>query len=125
MLTVVDEDRLDLVFAALANRRRRALVLALATRPASIAQLAAELGMSLPAIHPHVAALEEAGLVRRRKSGRVNYLAITRSGLALALDWLESFNPHWGTDEDSLENYIAAIASADADTAPNPQENQQ
>ncbi len=138
MLTVVDEDRLDLVFAALANRRRRALVLALATHPASIAQLAAELGMSLPAIHPHVAALEAAGLVRRRKSGRVNYLAITRSGLALALDWLESFNPHWGSDEDSLENYVAAIASADGDSvdagaaanattetdpAPNPEEN--
>lgn len=116
MLSVVDEDRLDLLFAALANRRRRAIVLALATHPASIAQLAQEQGMSLPAIHRHVIALEDAGLVHRRKAGRVNYLAITRSGLALALDWLGSFHPHWGSDEETLENYIAGIARASATT---------
>jgi DNA-binding transcriptional ArsR family regulator len=116
MLSVADEDRLDLLFAALANRRRRAIVLSLATHPASIAQLAQEQGMSLPAIHRHIVALEGADLVHRRKSGRVNYLAISRSGLALSLDWLGGFHPHWGTDQESLENYIAAIERSTART---------
>jgi DNA-binding transcriptional ArsR family regulator len=112
MLSVAEEERLDLVFAALANRRRRAIVLSLATKPASIAQLALEQGMSLPAIHRHILALEDADLVHRRKSGRVNYLAISRAGLALALDWLGAFRPHWGSDQESLENYIAGIERA-------------
>jgi DNA-binding transcriptional ArsR family regulator len=112
MLSVADEEKLDLVFAALANRRRRAIVLSLASKPASIAQLAQEHGMSLPAIHRHILALEDADLVHRRKSGRVNYLAISRAGLALALDWLSGFHPHWGSDRESLENYIAGIERA-------------
>jgi DNA-binding transcriptional ArsR family regulator len=119
MLSVADEDRLDLLFAALANRRRRAMVLSLATRPASIQQLAEAHGMSLPAIHRHVIALEDAGLVQRRKSGRVNYLAISRGGLALALDWIGGFNPHWGTDDETLDNYIAALAR-DGETQEDP-----
>ena len=120
MLSVVDEDRLDLLFAALANRRRRTIVLSLAAHPASIAQLAQAQEMSLPAIHRHVIALEDAGLIHRRKSGRVNYLAISRAGLGLALDWVGSFNPHWGTDDETLENYIAGITrDADARETPN------
>jgi DNA-binding transcriptional ArsR family regulator len=114
MLTVAldDEDRLDLIFAALANRRRRQIVESLALQPASIAQLAAAQGASLPAIHRHVVALEEAELVQRRKNGRVNFLALTRSGVVLAQDWLAQFHPYWGSAEESLDNYIAGIARA-------------
>lgn len=121
MLSVADDDRLDLLFAALANRRRRTVVLSLATRPASIAQLAQEQGMSLPAIHRHIVALEDAGLVHRRKSGRTNYLAISRARLALALEWLGAFHPHWGSDEESLDNYIAAIADTTTETKEHPE----
>jgi DNA-binding transcriptional ArsR family regulator len=112
MVELDDEDRLDLIFAALANRRRRQIVESLALHPASIAQLAAAQGASLPAIHRHILALEEAELVQRRKSGRVNFLALTRSGVVLAQDWLAQFHPYWGSAEESLDNYIAGIARA-------------
>lgn len=108
MLTVED-DQLDLVFAALASRRRRQIVATLALRPASIAQLAQEQDSSLPAIHRHIVALEDAGLIHRRKAGRVNFLALTRSGLALAQGWLGGFHTYWGSDDETLDNYIAAI----------------
>lgn len=121
MLSVADEDRLDLLFAALANRRRRTIVLSLATHPAAIGQLAQEQEMSLPAIHRHVIALEDADLVHRRKSGRTNYLAISRSALALALEWLGAFHPYWGSDEESLDNYIAAIADHTTETKEYPE----
>lgn len=111
MLTVGEnDDELDLVFGALANRRRRQIVLTLALHPASIAQLAREQDSSLPAIHRHVVALEEANLVHRRKSGRVTFLALTRSGLIAVQDWLGQFNAYWGTSDESLDNYIAGIA---------------
>ena len=111
MLTVADDDldRLDLVFAALTNRRRRQIVLALALQPASIAQLAEQQGASLPAIHRHILALEDAGLVHRRKSGRVNYLALTREGLIPVQQWLSAFNTYWGSDSETLDNYIEGI----------------
>lgn len=105
------DDELDLLFGALASRRRRAIVSTLALRPASIGQLAGEQGSSLPAIHRHVVALEEAGLVERRKSGRVTYLALTRAGMVTVQDWLGQFHAFWGTPQESLENYIAAIAA--------------
>lgn len=106
-----DDDQLDAIFAALGNRRRRRIVHTLATRPVSIGQLAAEQGASLPAIHRHVVTLEEAGLVNRRKSGRVTFLALTRSGLLAAQGWLNGFQAHWGASDESLENYIAGITA--------------
>jgi DNA-binding transcriptional ArsR family regulator len=115
MLTMTDsdEERLDLVFAALANRRRRQIVTTLALHPASIAQLAEEQDSSLPAIHRHIVALEDAGLIHRRKSGRVNFLALTRSGLTLSRNWLADFQTFWGSDEETLDNYIAAMKEAE------------
>jgi DNA-binding transcriptional ArsR family regulator len=102
--------RLDQVFAALANRRRRRILVTLALHPASIAQLATEQGQSLPAIHRHIASLEEARLIERRKAGRVNYLALSREGVRLAQDWLGTFHAYWGSDAETLDNYIAGIA---------------
>jgi DNA-binding transcriptional ArsR family regulator len=105
------DDRLDAIFTALGNRRRRRIVQTLATRPVSIGQLAAEQNASLPAIHRHVVALEEAGLVHRRKSGRVTFLALTRSGLLAGQAWLNGFHAHWGSSNESLDNYVAGIAA--------------
>jgi DNA-binding transcriptional ArsR family regulator len=64
----------------------------------------------LPAIHRHIVALEEAGLIHRRKSGRVNFVALSRGGLDLARRWLSDFHSYWGSDDETLENYIAGIA---------------
>ena len=110
VLTIADEDALDQAFAALANRRRRQIVRTLAVQPASIAQLAREQDLSLPAMHRHVTALEEAGLVERKKHGRENFLALKRSGVLVAQQWLGEFHAYWGESHESLENYVAAMA---------------
>jgi DNA-binding transcriptional ArsR family regulator len=119
VLTVPDDDRLDLVFGAFANRKRRQIVETLALRPASITQLADEQESSLPAIHRHIQVLEEAGLAQRRKSGRVNFLALDRSGILTAQGWVGSFHAYWGTGDETLENYIAGIARSDGSTEGN------
>ena len=72
-------DDLDSVFTALASRHRRQIVDLLALQPASIQQLARRIGISLTAIHRHIRVLEDANLIRRKKSGRVNFLAINRA----------------------------------------------
>jgi len=95
-----DATDLDTVFAALSHRHRREIVDLLARQPASIQQLARQIGISLPAIHRHLAVLEEASLIQRRKSGRVNFLAIRRAGLHRVRDWALQYRSDWGTDEE-------------------------
>ena len=108
-----DGASLDAVFSALANTHRRQVVDLLSLQPASIQQLARHLGISLTTIHRHIQVLQAAGLVRRKKSGRVNFLAINRSTLLLVQEWAGRYQAHWGSDEDTLENYIRGIRDAD------------
>ena len=100
---------LDRVMEALASDIRREVVHELGRGPASIAQLAESQHLSLPAIHRHIKLLEEAKLVQRKKSGRVNFLAIDRTGLLLAQKWLAQYHAYWGSNEETLDNYVARI----------------
>ena len=106
-----DTDGLSGGFDALANEHRRAIVYELALGPNSISQLAKKRGLSLPAIHKHIRVLEDARMIRRRKSGRTNFLALEREPLRLLQSWIEQFNPYWGDESESLENYITYLNS--------------
>ena len=118
-------DDLDSVFAALASRQRRQIVDLLALQPASIQQLARRIGISLTAIHRHVRVLEDAALVRRKKIGRVNFLAINRATLLRVQEWAQQYHAYWGSDEETLENYVAAIEQAErANNDPEEKERQ-
>lgn len=111
LLSMITKDakKLDRMLAALANEKRRRIVCTLALQPASIGQLAHQQRSSLPAIHRHIKVLERAKLVRRRKSGRVNFLALDRTGLLLVQDWIRQYHAYWGAEEETLENYVASI----------------
>jgi DNA-binding transcriptional ArsR family regulator len=102
-------DHLSRVFDALANEHRREIMRLLALQPRSISQLAELRGLSLPAIHKHVRVLEEAAMVSRRKLGRTNFLALERGPLGRLQTWTGQFNPWWGTDGETLENYADAL----------------
>jgi DNA-binding transcriptional ArsR family regulator len=64
-------ERLDKAFAALADPTRRAMVERLSQGQASVSELAEPFSISLPAVSKHLGVLEEAGLIARRKDGRV------------------------------------------------------
>ena len=65
------EQQLDLVFQALADGTRRAIVARLSRGPASVSELAAPLKMSMPSVMQHLDVLQRGGLVRSEKVGRV------------------------------------------------------
>lgn len=119
-LTVVagGGDELSPVFEALVNEHRREIVLALAVQPRSIGQLADLRGLSLPAMTKHVKVLEAAMLVRRRKIGRTNILALRRDPLRLLQSWVGNLNPWWGTDDESLENYLEHLQPPSTQESP-------
>ena len=114
-------DALDTILSALANPHRRDIVYTLGLHPCTINQLADMRGLSLPAIHKHIAILEGSGLITRRKVGRSNVLTLHRHTLGALQEWLAQFHPHWGSDDATLENYAAFVGSGDQ-PPPHPKE---
>ncbi|MGI9648194.1 MAG: ArsR/SmtB family transcription factor [Acidimicrobiia bacterium] len=108
MNEVVNQNR---VFEVLANEHRREIIQALSLQPHSISQLAGLRGLSLPAIHKHVMALESAELVVRKKVGRTNFLALNRVSLRSVQQWLQQFNLFWGDESETLENYALHLGT--------------
>ena len=104
-------DALDEVFEGLSNPKRRGIISTLAFRPATISQLAEEQDLSLPAIHKHIKILEKAQLIQRRKAGRQNFIAFNPRTMSLAQDWINQYNTAWGSNQETLENYISSLRS--------------
>lgn len=102
-------NNLDHIFEAFAHQKRRGIINTLAYRPATISQLATEQHLSLPAMHKHIRLLENAGLIQRRKVGRTNFVAFNRHAMQIAQDWIMQYNTAWGSDSETLENYIASL----------------
>lgn len=65
-----DEDRADALFHALSDRTRRDILRRVLTGEHSVSALAANYDMSFAAVQKHVAVLERAGLITKRRSGR-------------------------------------------------------
>ena len=104
-----ESKKLDAIFSALANKHRRAIVRRLALQPSSIAILAEREKLSLPAIHKHIKIMEDAGLLKRKKSGRCNFLALDRNSLMIIRDWSNQYHEYWGHNNESLDNYVREI----------------
>ena len=102
-------NELDEVFAALGNSKRRGILHTLAFRPATVSQLAGEHDLSLPAIHKHIRVLERAGLILRKKVGRVNFVALNKKSLMSLQGYINQYRTEWGSDRETLENYIAGF----------------
>jgi len=69
-VTEEDEDRADALFHALADRTRRDIMRRVLAGESSVSTLAAKYDMSFAAVQKHVAVLEKAGLLTKRRSGR-------------------------------------------------------
>jgi DNA-binding transcriptional ArsR family regulator len=100
------DERLDLVFGALADRTRRALLAQLSHAPASISQLAGPHQMSLPAVSKHLRVLEHAGLIRRTIDGRVHRCRLDAAAMREADQWLEHYRVFWDHTLSALSDYI-------------------
>lgn len=82
---------LDLIFAALADPTRRAILARLAAGEASVLELAGPFDISQPAISRHLKVLEQAGLIERRREAQRRPCRINVDPLEEAARWLEDF----------------------------------
>lgn len=99
-------DELSLTFAALADPTRREVLERLAEGPATVSELAEPYDMTLPAMMKHLRVLEEAGLLRTEKSGRVRRCGLTPGPMQSAGGWIEQYRDLWEGRLDALEEYL-------------------
>ena len=107
---------LDQVFHALADPTRRGMVERLVRGPASVSELSRPLAMSLPAAMQHLQVLEDAGLVRSEKTGRVRTCRIEPDALRAAEAWVTGQRTAWETRLDRLGDYLAGHGADSPDT---------
>ncbi|HEY2027206.1 MAG TPA: metalloregulator ArsR/SmtB family transcription factor [Gemmatimonadaceae bacterium] len=103
---VMHSQQLDLVFRALGDPTRRAMLRRLSKQEHTVGELAKPFEMSLAAASKHVKALEEAGLVRRTVRGRTHFCQLDPRPLEKADEWLRSYERLWDKRLETLEELL-------------------
>jgi DNA-binding transcriptional ArsR family regulator len=101
------EQQVDRVFHALADPNRRVIVERLSRGSATVSELARPLPMSLSAVVQHLQVLQESGLVRSEKVGRVRTCRIEPAALRSVEQWIGARQSSWERRLDSLGDYLA------------------
>lgn len=98
---------LDLAFQALSDPGRRAMVERLSLGPASVSELAKPLPMTLSAVVQHLKILEEAGLVKSQKVGRVRTCTLDIRTMTQVERWIAERKRFWERQYDQLDAWLA------------------
>jgi DNA-binding transcriptional ArsR family regulator len=99
-------DRLDAVFAALADPTRRAILAMLLEDDMAVTDVAEPFAMSLAAISKHLTVLSEAGLISREKRGRVIWCKLEPEAMREASVWMRGFGQVDPLDLDDFERFL-------------------
>ncbi|HVU07412.1 MAG TPA: metalloregulator ArsR/SmtB family transcription factor [Verrucomicrobiae bacterium] len=100
---------LNRTFAALADPTRRRILQHLAGGDRCVTDLARPHRMSLPAVSKHLRVLENAGLVRRQRDGRVHRLKLEAKPMQQAQAWIEEYRRFWEASFDRLDEYLKQL----------------
>jgi len=103
---------LDGVFHALADPTRRAILQHLSRGQASVSEVAKPLGMTLAAVVQHIQVLEQCGVIRTRKEGRVRTCRMEPKALALVEQWVAARRGSWEKHFDRLGAMFEEEASS-------------
>jgi DNA-binding transcriptional ArsR family regulator len=97
---------LDRTFGALADPTRRRILAQLAKGGECVTDLARPHAMSLAAVSKHLIVLEKAGLVKRRRHGRVHALTLEAKPMKEAQAWIDRYRQFWEGNLDQFEKYL-------------------
>lgn len=109
------EPDLSLIFQALSDPTRRAMLAAMSVEPVAVSSLARPTGLALPTVMRHLSVLEEAGLISTEKVGRTRLCRPQPDALAATTDWLDRQRALWEARTDRLERYLEQLQKG-----PNP-----
>ena len=107
--------QLDQMFQALADPSRRGMLERLCKGPASVSDLAVPFKMSLPAVLQHLQVLEQSGLVKTEKVGRVRTCRIGARRLEEVAEWIERYHQLWDARFGELDQVIEELKREKSD----------
>jgi DNA-binding transcriptional ArsR family regulator len=102
-------DQLDVVFGALADPTRRAILARLTDGDLTVGQLAAPFAMSQPAISRHLKVLEGAGLISRNRRATARLSHLEAEPLRDATEWLARYRAYWQGSHDRLDALLKSL----------------
>jgi DNA-binding transcriptional ArsR family regulator len=103
------DDQLDLVFGALADRTRRAILAQLSREDTNVAGLTELFDMSQPAVSKHLKVLEQAGLISRTRQGTMRLSHLEADPLKDATSWLADYREYWDESYRRLDDLLARM----------------
>ena len=103
---------LNLVFAALADPTRRAILARLARGEATVMQLAAPFEMSQPSVSRHLKVLERAGLISRSQAAQTRPCRLESARLKDIAEWVEPYRSLWEQSFDRLDAFLQSTHPA-------------
>jgi DNA-binding transcriptional ArsR family regulator len=102
-------DQLSLVFGALADPTRRAILARLTEGDAKVGELAAPFNMSQPAVSRHLKVLEQAGLVSRTRQATARLSHLEAEPLKEATVWLADYREYWEESFERLDELLEVL----------------
>ena len=100
-------ETLDATFTALADPTRRAILARLARGEATVNELARPFRLALPTISKHLAVLQRAHLIEKRKEASRRRCSLRTAALRDASNWIQKYTLFWESTLDSLEEFAA------------------
>ena len=107
--------QLDILFQALGDPTRRAILERLAWGPATVTELATPFDMALPSFLAHVQRLEASGLVTTEKTGRIRTVTLVPGAFTPVRSWLDEQRALWEGRLDRLDEYVTRLMKERAD----------
>jgi DNA-binding transcriptional ArsR family regulator len=104
-------DSLSTTLAAVADPTRRAILRRLRVGPATVGQLAEPFDFTQQAISKHLACLERAQLIRKRREGRTHICSLDPAPLEEVAAWTEQFREFWEESFDRLDDVLDKLQS--------------
>ena len=99
-------DRLDIIFAALADPTRRRILAMLLEDDMAVTDVAEPFEMSLAAVSKHLGLLSRAGLISQEKRGRVKWCKLEPDALRDASVWMQGFGQFEPVNLDAFERFL-------------------
>lgn len=108
-------DPLSLIFAALADPTRRAMLTRLRRGPATVTEIGAPFDMTGPAVSKHLRVLERAGLVTRGRIAQSRPATLQAEPMRQVAEWAEEFREFWDRRYERLDDYLRTMSDDPTD----------
>src|SRR5437773_9704591 len=102
-------DQLSLMFMALADPTRRAILARLSRGEATVLELAEPFALKLPTVSKHLKVLQRAGLVTQGRKAQWRPCRLRGRPLREVADWVERYRRFWEESFDRLDDYLREV----------------